>query len=101
MITLSTPHFICLAMLAAVGLANIIILTVIVIGGAFSRSVDPAIDPNTSESTAQSMTAAEHYALAVQKAREECDCRCHNERMQSGLRCMDCINSICDEGTAE
>lgn len=99
MITLSTPLFTCLAMFAVVGLLNIITSVVIVFGGRYSLTADPAIDQNMPESSAKS--AAELYNAAVERAREECECPCHSRSMQPGLRCMDCYNSICDEGTAQ
>ena len=44
-----------------------------------------------------------YEATAKLLAREDCDCPCHTRSgkasMMPGMRCIDCINEPCDEGT--
>jgi hypothetical protein len=37
----------------------------------------------------------------IMEARANCDCPCHQRKhdMMPGMRCIDCINELCDEGT--
>ena len=77
------PRIIALVMIAVAVLPSTITLLVIAFTGKFWPSADAAIAP------------------AIQKARNECGCRCHEESMFPGMRCLDCYNELCDEGTQQ
>lgn len=83
------PLFTFLALVAAMALANIIIIWVIGSGGWSDRSVDAAIEQRISEED------------SILQARANCECPCHQRRksMMPGMRCVDCLGSLCDEGT--
>lgn len=82
-----TPLIICFAFIALAALANIITLLVIGGGSKWPHSVDSVTEPSIAES--------------IKLGGPGCDCPCHHRKkaMFPGMRCVDCMNELCDEGT--
>lgn len=80
MTILSTLLTILIAWIALAVLVSITITRVTAIGGKSYLSAEPVIKQGIDSPSA-------------------CDCRCHNESMFPGMRCMDCYGMSCDRGT--